>query len=139
MLVAESDHAVFYSHESYVFRWTYTITVVRELEGLTPGLGPFARDRKYQKELQAKREGTGGGGQAGGKGEATSDEKKRTRKEDDDSDSEDDLDSSDEESRRILESSGRDRCAYFFWQGIFIHVLCTILMSVCICYTSRLR
>ena len=130
MLVAESNHGIFYSHESYVFRWAYNITVVRELEGLTPGSGPFAQDRRYKKGLQAKREGTGGGGgQAGGKGEVASDEKKKARNMDDDSDSESNLDSSDEESRRILESSGRDRCAYFFWQGMHHYVIYTVYQS----------
>ena len=50
MVVPVSDHGLFYSHESYVIRWSYRITVVKELEGLTPGTGMFARDRKMQRE-----------------------------------------------------------------------------------------
>ena len=55
--------------EAYVLRWLYRITVVKELEGLMPGSGPFARDRKYQREIvrgrregggESKREGRGG-------------------------------------------------------------------------------
>ena len=31
----------------------------------------------------------------------------------------------DEESQRRLESGGRDKVAYFFWQGMYIHCTCT--------------
>ena len=51
VVVPEQDHGVFYSMEAYVIRWAFVITVVRELEGLTPGQGPFAKDREYQKSL----------------------------------------------------------------------------------------
>ena len=43
-------------------------------------------------------------------------EKKPAKSNEDDSDSEAEVDN-DEEYRRVLESGGRDRCAYFFWQG----------------------
>ena len=36
----------------------------------------------------------------------------------DDDSSDEDVDESDDESKRVLESGGRDRVAYFFWQGI---------------------
>ncbi len=52
VLVPESEHGLFYCQEAYVIRWAYIITVVRELEGLTPGYGPFAQDRKYRKRLE---------------------------------------------------------------------------------------
>ena len=51
MVVPESDHGLFYMQEAYVIRWSYRITVVKELEGLTPGEGMFAKDRKRQKEM----------------------------------------------------------------------------------------
>ena len=51
MVVPESDHGLFYVQEAYVIRWSYRITVVKELEGLTPGEGMFAKDRKRQKEM----------------------------------------------------------------------------------------
>lgn len=76
--------------------------VVRELEGLTPGRGIFARDRAYQRSLQEAR------------GEVKP-EPRRTaasRSKECDSDSSDD-----ENEEDVLESGGRDRCAYFFWQG----------------------
>ncbi len=81
--------------------------VVRELEGLVPGKGMFARDRAYQKSLQEAR-GVGCEGPA----EATSDGRKSGKEvlDSDDSDEE-------EGEEDILESGGRDRCAYFFWQG----------------------
>ena len=37
VLINEEDNHVFYSGEGYIIRWSYVITVVRELEGLTPG------------------------------------------------------------------------------------------------------
>ena len=55
VLLPEKKHGIFYSGEGYVFRWSYVITVVRELEGLTPGEGMFAMDRKYRKEIQDKK------------------------------------------------------------------------------------
>ena len=39
VLINEEDNHVFYSREGYIIRWSYVITVVRELEGLTPGKG----------------------------------------------------------------------------------------------------
>ena len=50
IVVPESDHGLFYSQEAYVIRWSYRITVVKELEGLSPGMGMFARERKVQRE-----------------------------------------------------------------------------------------
>lgn len=82
--------------------------MVRELEGLGPGSGMFARDRAYQKSLQEAREGK------------TSVEKKKESRKPAAPNEELDSDTSDEESeedKRVLESGGRDRCAYFFWQG----------------------
>jgi len=57
ILIPEEDHGLFYTQEAYVLRWGYEITVVRELEGLTPGSGPFAQDRIYQKKLQEQKGG----------------------------------------------------------------------------------
>ena len=33
------------------------VELVRELEGLSPGSGPFAQDRIYRKKLQEQKEG----------------------------------------------------------------------------------
>ena len=150
MLVAEDSHGIFYSQESYVLRWAFIITVVRELEGLTPGQGLFARDRQYKKDMEAKKkdEGGAGGGVGGGGGGK---EEVVAKKKGDDSDSDSDFEASDEESQRVLESGGRDRCAYFFWQGdchvvyvcvhafaysvcvhVFIHCSCTLCVCVCV-------
>ena len=65
-------------------------------------LGMFAMDRQYQK-LKSK-------------SPSPPDKKKEARTEDCSSD--EDVVESDEECQRVLESGGRDRCAYFFWQGI---------------------
>lgn len=111
MLVPEKDQGIFYTNEAYVLRWAYQITVVRELEGLTPGSGPFAQDRKYRKRLQEQKEGKIPNGE------------KSVKKKKEDSDSECSDVESDEEYRRVLESGGRDRCAYFFWQGMCRHVI----------------
>lgn len=70
----------------------------------------FARDREYQRSLQAAREGKSA--QA-----PPADKKRRAAAaagEVTDSDSSDD---ESEEEKGMLESGGRDRCAYFFWQG----------------------
>ena len=87
------------------FVLTYPVKVVRELEGLTPGKGIFAQDRAYQKSLREAREG---------KAEAAASKQPAAApsKECDDSDA-----SEEEEEEDVLESGGRDRCAYFFWQG----------------------
>ena len=111
VLVPEKDQGIFYTNEAYVLRWAYQITVVRELEGLTPGSGPFAQDRKYRKRLQEQKEGKIPNGE------------KSVKKKKEDSDSECSDVESDEEYRRVLESGGRDRCAYFFWQGMCRHVI----------------
>ena len=111
MLVPEKDQGIFYTNEAYVLRWAYQITVVRELEGLTPGSGPFAQDRKYRKRLQEQKEGKIPNGE------------KSVKKKKEDSDSECSDVESDEEYQRVLESGGRDRCAYFFWQGMCRHVI----------------
>jgi hypothetical protein len=79
--------------------------VVRELEGLTPGKGIFARDRAYQKSLQEAREGKAG--EAAPSKQAAAAPSKEC----------DDSDASEDEDGDVLESGGRDRCAYFFWQG----------------------
>ena len=50
VLIPNEEHGILYNQEAYVIRWAFTITVVRDLEGLTPGRGPFARDRQYQKD-----------------------------------------------------------------------------------------
>ncbi len=80
--------------------------MVRELEGLVPGQGMFARDRQYQKDIAAKHD------------EPSS---PKVTKKVISSSSElsecSDVEENDEESRRILETGGRNRCAYFFWQG----------------------
>ncbi len=52
VLIPETDHGIFYSEEAYIVRWVYVLTMVRELEGITPGHGPFALDKEYRKELQ---------------------------------------------------------------------------------------
>lgn len=104
VLLPEKSNGIFYNGEGYVIRWSYIITVVRELEGLTPGEGMFARDRKYQKEVSKK------------KGQSVDETKVDKHVMDDDS-SDEEVNDSDEESKRVLESGGRDRVAYFFWQG----------------------
>ena len=108
ILIPEEDHGLFYTQEAYVLRWGYEITVVRELEGLTPGSGPFAQDRIYRKKLQEQKEG---------RAVNADKEEKKTKRIIEDSDSECSETEGDDEYRRILESGGRERCAYFFWQG----------------------
>lgn len=115
VLLTDKQVGLFYSGEGYVIRWGYTITVVRELEGLTPGTGGFARDRELNRKLLR--------GNSNSNKPATS---VPSRVDNEDSDDNDDKDSeegdeSGDEVRRILESGGRDRCAYFFWQGITLH------------------
>ena len=105
ILLPEQSHGIFYSGEGYVFRWSYIITVVKELEGLTPGAGMFARDRQYQKELNNK------------KNKQTNDNKTVKKDITEDGSSDEEVNEEDEESKRVLESGGRDRVAYFFWQG----------------------
>ena len=116
VLIPEEDLGLFYTHEAYVLRWGYEITVVRELEGLTPGSGPFARDRIYQKKLQEQKEG-----------KTADKEVKKTKRILEDSDSECSETEGDDEYQRVLESGGRERCAYFFWQGAWSHdtVMCS--------------
>ena len=104
VLVPEDRQGVFFSGEGYVIRWAFRITVVKELEGLTPGAGQFAQDKKYQKSLQPPQGSKQPGDEGAPKGGDGSD----------DSESEG---NSNEECRKLLESGGRDRCAYFFWQG----------------------
>lgn len=110
--IALSDRTVglFYSGEGYVIRWGYTITVVRELEGLTPGKGGFAKDRQYHKLLEKER---------GGSKEENQVVEEKVKDSDSESDSDED---SGDEVQRILESGGRQRCAYFFWQGLCCRV-----------------
>ncbi len=81
--------------------------MVRELEGLVPGQGMFARDRQYQKDLATKRD----------KSASPVEAPKKVKSSSSDLSEPSDVEENDEESRRILETGGRDRCAYFFWQG----------------------
>lgn len=80
---------------------------MRELEGIIPGQGMFARDRRYQKSLLAKSKRE--------KAPEAAEEVKKAKKED--SDSECSEAEGDDETKRVLESGGRDKVAYFFWQG----------------------
>ncbi len=104
ILLPEKSHGIFYSGEGYVFRWLYIITIVKELEGLTPGAGMFARDRQYQKDLNNKKN-------------KQTDNKTLKKDITEDESSDEEVNEEDEESKRVLESGGRDRVAYFFWQG----------------------
>ena len=47
VLVDERDNGLFYSREGYILRWGYVITIVRELEGLTPGKGQSSLQFKH--------------------------------------------------------------------------------------------
>lgn len=116
VLVPLKDHGIFYSEEGYVIRWAYIITVVRELEGLTPGEGMFARDRRHRKQVNSEKKKAGEKKQGG---DDSTDEKKKRKKEkvEEVNTSSEEEDNSDDECQRILESGGRDRGAYFFWQG----------------------
>ena len=75
----------------------------------------FARDRKYQRSLQAQQAGRSAAEPADDK-----DSKAEKRPKSELSDSEHSDMDEDDECKRILESGGRDRCAYFFWQGRFV-------------------
>ena len=116
VLVPPKNHGVFFSEEGYVLRWAYIITVVRELEGLTPGEGMFARDRKHQKQLKLEKERKDNK-QDGGDSSSVDVKKKKNTAEDEVNTSSEEEENSDDECQRILESGGRDRGAYFFWQG----------------------
>lgn len=81
------------------------------MDGLPkPGEGMFARDRQYQLEKQRTRMGIM---------EEPAGKKKPERKPaaPNEIDSEDSESEEDSEEKRIMEVGGRDRCAYFFWQG----------------------
>lgn len=39
VLLSDESIGILYSAEGYVIRWAYIITIVKELEGLTPGQG----------------------------------------------------------------------------------------------------
>ena len=114
VIIPPKDHGIFFAQEGYVFRWAYIITVVRELEGLTPGEGMFARDRKHRKQLKQEKERKGNKPQGS---DSSADEKKKNSADDEVHTSSEEEDNSDDECQRILESGGRDRAAFFFWQG----------------------
>ena len=115
VIVPPKDHGIFYSEEGYVFRWAYIITVVRELEGLTPGQGMFAKDRQHQKRLKKEKECKGN--KQEGSDSSADEKKKKNSAEDEVNTSSEEEENSDDECQRILESGGRDRGAFFFWQG----------------------
>ena len=116
VIVPPKDHGIFYSEEGYVFRWAYIITVVRELEGLTPGQGMFAKDRQHQKRLKQEKESKENKLE-GNDSSADEKKKKKNSAEDEVNTSSEEEENSDDECQRILESGGRDRAAFFFWQG----------------------
>jgi len=78
----------------------YQITTVKELEGLTPGSGPFAQDRIYRKTLQEQKEG---------KAVTTDKEEKTTKRIIEDLDSECSETESDDNYQKILEFGGWER------------------------------
>ena len=88
----------------------FNLKVVRELEGIVPGQGPFAQDRQYRRDKAVEKE------RASPPADTKKEQKNAPKKEGTLSD-ESDVEENDEESRRILETGGRDKVAYFFWQG----------------------
>ena len=84
-------------------------------------LGMFAMDRQYQKTKSKS------------PSPPENDKRKDKGGTADDCSSDEDVIESDEECQRVLESGGRDRCAYFFWQGYTcctIHVVHVLLLYI---------
>ena len=103
-------------HNIIIFLKSFSITtaVYQSLKSF-PVLGMFARDKIYQREKSQEKGKNMDNNKLNNK---LCSPPPATDTVEDDCSSDDDLDKLDDDSRKVLESGGRDCCAYFFWQGM---------------------